>query len=106
MGERKNLGHSYDIFVPDEPLRPGVLNNPLSGANRKGLRDVRKVLLAYPQVLHCDVQSPGDVASALTDFARREINLVVINGGDGTSTTIPFIFLGSRTPDCWSRVME
>ena len=84
MAEGKNWGHSSDIFVPDEPLRLGVLNNPLSGANRKGLRDVRKVLLAYPQVSHCDVQTPGDVASALADFARREVNLVLINGGDGT----------------------
>ena len=84
MAEGKNWGHSSDIFVPNEPLRLGVLNNPLSGANRKGLRDVRKVLLAYPQVSHCDVQTPGDVASALADFARREVNLVLINGGDGT----------------------
>jgi diacylglycerol kinase (ATP) len=82
--ERKNWGYSSDIFTPDKPLRLGVLNNPLSGANRKGLRDVRKFLMAYPQVLHRDVQTPGDVASALADFARREINLVAINGGDGT----------------------
>ena len=84
MAERKNWAHPSDIFVPDEPLRPGVLNNPLSGANRKGLGDVRKVLLTYPQISHCDVETPGDVASALADFASREINLVVINGGDGT----------------------
>lgn len=73
-----------DIFPPDKPLRVGVLTNPLSGANRKGLKTVRKVLAAYPQVFHRDVQTPADVASALADFARREVNLVAINGGDGT----------------------
>jgi len=65
-------------------MRVGVLNNPLSGANRKGLGTVRKVLAAYPQVSHRDVQTPADVASALTDFARQEVSVVAINGGDGT----------------------
>ena len=73
-----------EIFPPDKPLRVGVLTNPFSGANRKGLKTVRKVLAAFPQVAHRDIQTPADVASALADFARREVNLVAINGGDGT----------------------
>ena len=84
MVERKNCGYLPNIFPPDKPLRVGVLTNPLSGANRKELKTVRKVLAAYPQVAHRDVQTPADVASALADFARREVNLVAINGGDGT----------------------
>jgi len=82
--ERKNWEYLPDIFPPDKTLRLGVLNNPLSGANRKGLKTVRDVLAAYPQVSDRDVQTPADVASALADFARREVNLVAINGGDGT----------------------
>lgn len=84
MAERKLSDHSQRISAPDRPLRVGVLNNPLSGANRKGLGTVREVLAAYPQVSDRDVQTPADVASALADFARQEVNVVAINGGDGT----------------------
>ena len=84
MAERKLSDHSQPISAPARPLRVGVLNNPLSGANRKGLGTVREVLAAYPQVSDLDVQTPADVASALADFARQEVNVVAINGGDGT----------------------
>jgi diacylglycerol kinase (ATP) len=84
VATRKNRVYLPDTFSSDKPLRVGVLNNPLSGANRKGLKTVREVLAAYPQVSENDVQTPVDVATALTSFARREINLVAINGGDGT----------------------
>ena len=84
MAERKLSDHSQGISPPDRPLRVGVLNNPLSGANRKGLGIVREVLATYPQVSDRDVQTPADVASALADFARQEVNVVAINGGDGT----------------------
>lgn len=63
---------------------PGVLSNPLSGGNRKGLGPIREVLSSYPQTLHREVHTLADVSSAMADFARREVNLVVINGGDGT----------------------
>ena len=84
MAKRKLSDHSQSISAPVKPLQVGVLNNPLSGANRKGLGAIRKVLAAYPQVSDRNVQTPADVASALADFARREVNLVAINGGDGT----------------------
>ena len=82
--ESKLKNNSSSIFSAAEPPRVGVLNNPLSGGNRKGLGAVRKVLAAYPQVTHREVLTPADVTSALADFARKEVNIVVINGGDGT----------------------
>lgn len=71
-------------FAAGEPPRLGVLNNPLSGGNRKGLGAVRKILAAYPEVCHREVLTPADVASALVDFSRQEVNIVAVNGGDGT----------------------
>jgi hypothetical protein len=82
--ERKYCGHLAEVFAPDKPLRVGVLHNPLSGANRRGLKKVREVLASYPEVAEHEVQTPADVAAALADFAQREVNLVAINGGDGT----------------------
>jgi diacylglycerol kinase (ATP) len=64
--------------------RVGVLSNPLSGGNRKGLRFVREILSGHPESCYREVQTPGDVASALADFSRREVDVVAVNGGDGT----------------------
>ena len=64
--------------------RIGVVINPLSGGNLNGLGDIRRVINDYPQVVHCDVQTPQDVLAALRDFANHEVDLVAVNGGDGT----------------------
>jgi hypothetical protein len=61
-----------------------VLVNPLSGGNRRGLAAVRNAVAAYPRVHHCDVETPRDVLAGLVEFARNDVNLVVVNGGDGT----------------------
>lgn len=62
----------------------GVLINPLSGGNLKGLDSVRSVIDNYPEVMHRDVQNPREVLEALLDFARRGVDLLAVNGGDGT----------------------
>ena len=67
-----------------EQIRVGVLSNPLSGGNRKGLRAVREILSGHRESCHREVQTPGDVASALADFSHREVEVVAVNGGDGT----------------------
>jgi len=64
--------------------RIGVIINPLSGGNRNGLGDIRRLISDHPQVVHCDVQTPDDVLEALKDFARQEVDLLAVNGGDGT----------------------
>ena len=69
---------------PVRRLRLGVLSNPLSGGNRKGLAQVRQILARYPDTYHREVQDPADVTSALETFAQREVEIVGINGGDGT----------------------
>ena len=76
-------------MLPDHIKSPGtpnigVLMNPLSGGNLNGLDSVRSVINQNPQVLHRDVQTPQDVLETLLDFARRDVNLLAVNGGDGT----------------------
>lgn len=67
-----------------ETPRIGVLINPLSGNNRNGLDTIRKIIADYPQGLQRDVQTPEDIRSALDYFARKNVNLVAVCGGDGT----------------------
>lgn len=66
-------------------LRAGVLTNPLSGGNKNGEgRAVRDVLSRWPEVLQHDACTPAEIAAALHAFAEKKIELLVINGGDGT----------------------
>ena len=65
-------------------IQIGMLNNPLSGGNRSGLLKIRQAAAKNPRVFQREVQTPNDVASALADFARREVNVLLVNGGDGT----------------------
>jgi hypothetical protein len=71
------------IQCGDKP-RIGVLINPASGGNKNGLPGIRRTIAQYPGVPHCDVRKPPEVLAALEQFARRDVNLVVVNGGDGT----------------------
>ena len=81
----KKATSSFLKILPHGPmLRIGMLSNPLSGGNRKGLEGIRKALTGHPQVIHSEVRTPADVASALADFAQEEVDIVAVNGGDGT----------------------
>jgi hypothetical protein len=71
-------------MVSRPTLRLGLLNNPLSGGNRNGFEKIRTIAAAQPEVVQREVQTPSDVTEALSDFARREVTVLVINGGDGT----------------------
>lgn len=76
-------------FLPSlgagQSIRIGMLNNPLSGGNRNGLQKIRDAAATVrPEILQREVQTPSDVAATLADFARQEVNILVVNGGDGT----------------------
>ena len=87
-GSVKQLPESY-ISV-SRPLKPGktlglgLISNPLSGSNRKGLHIIREVLAGRPQAYHLEASTPSEVGSALAEFARRKVDVVAVNGGDGT----------------------
>jgi hypothetical protein len=78
-------------------LRIGMLTNPLSGGNRKGLEGIQRALSGNPQVIHSEVRTPAHVASALADFARKDVAMVAVNGGDGTIQAV-LTALFNRSP--------
>ena len=65
-------------------LRVGVLTNPRSGGNKKGGRAIRGLLASCPEILHHEATNPDQVQKVLSDFARDGVELIVVNGGDGT----------------------
>jgi hypothetical protein len=78
--------HSSVLFPlkPGKMLSLGLLSNPLSGGNRKGLHTIRKVVAERPQVYHYEATTPSEISSALAEFSRNNVDVVAINGGDGT----------------------
>jgi hypothetical protein len=64
--------------------RVGVVSNPGSRRNRAGLEATRAVLARHPDALHAEARQVEDLEGIFREFARREVDLVVVNGGDGT----------------------
>ena len=78
-------GRPGDIPAGRGPWRLGVMSNPLSGANAHGrLNAVHRLLQDYPDVPHREVRRVEDVQATLEEFAGRDLNLIVVNSGDGT----------------------
>ena len=69
---------------PGKTLRIGVISNPLSGGNRKGMHAIRAALAGSPQAYHFEASTPLEVGEALAEFAHRKVGIVAVNGGDGT----------------------
>jgi hypothetical protein len=76
--------------------RIGVISNPRSRRNRhRGLGAVRAVVARHPRVLHAELDGVGGIPAVLREFAGREVELVVVNGGDGTiQATLTALFNG------------
>jgi diacylglycerol kinase (ATP) len=66
----------------------GMLTNPRSGGNRKGIGEVRRFLAQNPGIHYAEVVTPADVKEALADFSGRNVDLLVVNGGDGTVQSV------------------
>lgn len=62
-------------------VRTGLVRNPLSRRNRKSGAAAD---LAGEDVLVAAPDSIEGLTEALADFARREVGLVIVDGGDGT----------------------
>jgi diacylglycerol kinase (ATP) len=66
----------------------GLISNPLSGWNRKGMHFIRKSVNGQNEICHLEASTPAEIALALAEFCRKEIDIVAVNGGDGTVHTV------------------
>ena len=69
-------------------LKVGVLTNPRSGGNKKKGRAVARLLAKSPEVMHREAFEPDGICQALSDFSNQGVELLVVNGGDGTVQAI------------------
>jgi len=65
-------------------MRIGVLNNLRAGRSAGCTAAVLRVLDRHPEVLHVETSNGEVVPEALAEFAREGVELLVVNGGDGT----------------------
>lgn len=80
-----NLTDESTAIVPEgKLLQIGLVSNPLSGGNRKGLAAIHRIVAGQEHVIHHEVQTPEEVTVALADCADHGVDLVAVNGGDGT----------------------
>jgi diacylglycerol kinase (ATP) len=71
------------------PVGPvGLISNPASGHNRDQFEGIRSRIAHTPVIHHCITYSPSDIAPALQELAALNIEVLAINGGDGTVSAI------------------
>jgi len=64
--------------------RIGVISNPASTRLKKEMPQFREVMHGLPQVIHQEIGPITEMTGILESFASQGVDLVVINGGDGT----------------------
>jgi diacylglycerol kinase (ATP) len=74
----------------------GLISNPRSRRNRRGLDGIQRVVVDAADVIHIPTDALSDVDAALREFARRGVDLLAINGGDGTVQTVLTCLLEDR----------
>ena len=65
-------------------MRIGLLNNLRAGRSSPEVRRILHMLTDYPNVAHVETTSVRSVPEALASLARQDVELLVVNGGDGT----------------------
>jgi diacylglycerol kinase (ATP) len=76
----------YDPY----PSRPtiGLLTNPHSRRNRTRLPAVNAIVANQPNILHRITERPQQITDALREFAAQGVQVLAINGGDGTTAQV------------------
>lgn len=66
----------------------GLISNPASGHNRDQFEGIRSRIGQCSSINHRITHSPADIAPALRELAALNIEVLAINGGDGTVAAI------------------
>lgn len=65
-------------------IRVGLISNPRSQRNKRQMPALRAAAAAQPELLHVEIDSVHTIHEVLHEFARRDVGLIVVSGGDGT----------------------
>jgi diacylglycerol kinase (ATP) len=62
----------------------GLISNPRSQRNQRGLNEIGTIVAGAPDVIHVMMDAPQELDDVLAEFARRDVGIILISGGDGT----------------------
>jgi diacylglycerol kinase (ATP) len=65
-----------------------MISNPASGHNRDQFAGIRAIIDGCPAIHHRITDSPADIAAVLRELAALRVDVLAINGGDGTVAAI------------------
>jgi diacylglycerol kinase (ATP) len=88
--------------MPATPLhatRTGLISNRNSGHNRDQLPAISEQLQQCPNVIHVITDKAEDIGPALAQLAAANIEVLAVNGGDGTISAILGYMLEHQTFD-------
>ena len=74
----------------------GLISNPRSGHNRDQFERIRQRIQRCSAIKHIVTDSPGEIPAALQQLADHQVDILAINGGDGTASAILGQALESR----------
>lgn len=77
-------------------LKVGLVSNPFSQQNKRGMPRLQAAADALPELLHHRLEDVADIPQVLRDFARCEVGIVVVAGGDGTVQAVMTSLLEER----------
>jgi diacylglycerol kinase family enzyme len=66
----------------------GLISNPASGHNREQFAQLQSRITQCPAIRHIVTESPEDIPGALVRLRDAGIQVLAINGGDGTTSAI------------------
>lgn len=65
-------------------MQIAVLNNLRAGRSQRKVERILALLRDYPEVQHLETQRTGALSEATAALARDRVDLLIVNGGDGT----------------------
>ena len=80
-------------------MRIGLLNNLRAGRSEERVSQLLQFLKGHPDVVTVETDSARAVPEALSELARQHVELLAVNGGDGTLQHALTEILGHRAFD-------
>jgi len=65
-------------------VRVAILNNLRAGRSERQVSRILSLLRDYPEVLHVETSDTGALTEAFIELAKNRVDLLFVNGGDGT----------------------
>ena len=78
-------------------IKIGVICNPRSQQNKRDTSALKALTDGKPDLLYARLERVEDLTGILADFARKEVGVIAVSGGDGTvQATLTALTTGKR----------